>query len=85
MQEAKAAAEAIGLLRHARAPVPQISDDVGLWLPARAVGALRAHGIATLADLTVRIPRRRQWWRAIAGLGMAGARHIEAFSPRIRR
>ena len=79
MQEAKAAAEAIGLLRHARAPVPQISDDVGLWLPARAVGALRAHGIATLADLTVRIPRRRQWWRAIAGLGMAGARHIEAF------
>ena len=66
MREAKAAAEAIGLLRHARAPVPQISDDVGLWLPARAVGALRAHGIATLADLTVRIPRRRQWWRAIA-------------------
>ncbi|WP_430507110.1 phage integrase family protein, partial [Burkholderia sp. BCCCDS15] len=74
LQQAKAAAEAIGLLRHARAPVPQISDDVGLWLPARAVGALRAHGIATLADLTVRIPRRRQWWRAIAGLGVASAR-----------
>ncbi|MBR8411862.1 site-specific integrase [Burkholderia cenocepacia] len=79
LREAKAAADAIGLLRHARAPVPQISDDVGLWLPARAVVALRAHGIATLADLTVRIPRRRQWWRAIAGLGMASARRVEAF------
>ncbi|WP_446904332.1 phage integrase family protein [Burkholderia sp. YIM B11467] len=79
LREAKAANEAIGLLRHARAPAPQISDDVGLWLPARAVAALRAHGIATLADLTVRIPRRRQWWSAIAGLGVASARHIEAF------
>ncbi|KML49361.1 integrase [Burkholderia cepacia] len=79
LREAKAANEAIGMLRHARAPAPQISDDVGLWLPARAVAALRAHGIATLADLTVRIPRRRQWWSAIAGLGVASARHIEAF------
>ncbi|WP_027814047.1 phage integrase family protein, partial [Burkholderia cenocepacia] len=79
LREAKAATDAIGLLRHARAPVPQISDDVGLWLPARAVVALRAHGIATLADLTVRIPRRRQWWRTIAGLGMASARRVEAF------
>ncbi|WP_176050998.1 site-specific integrase [Burkholderia sp. BCC1644] len=79
VREAKAATEAIGLLRHARAPFPQISDDVGLWLPARAVVALRAHGIATLADLTVRIPRRRQWWSAIAGLGVASARRIEAF------
>lgn len=83
MQMANAAADAIGQLRHARPPVPQIGDDVGLWLPARAVVALRAHGIATLADLTVRIPRRRQWWRAIAGLGVASARRIEAFFPRI--
>ncbi|MGK8206112.1 phage integrase family protein [Burkholderia cenocepacia] len=79
LREAKAAAEAIAQLRHARAPVPQISDDIGLWLPARAVAALRAHGIDTLADLTVRIPRRRQWWRAIAGLGAAGARRVETF------
>lgn len=62
-----------------RAPVPQIGDAIDAWLPARAVAALRAHGIATLADLTVRIPRRRQWWKAIAGLGLAGARRIEAF------
>jgi hypothetical protein len=40
---------------------------------------LRAHGIATLADLTVRIPRRRQWWKAITGLGPASARKIETF------
>jgi site-specific recombinase XerD len=30
-----------------------------------------------MADLTVRIPRRRHWWSAIAGLGVAGARRIE--------
>ncbi|ALD90599.1 integrase/recombinase XerC [Cupriavidus gilardii CR3] len=41
--------------------------------------ALRAHGISTLADLTVRVPRRRRWWGAIPGLGQASARHIEAF------
>jgi site-specific recombinase XerD len=46
---------------------------------ARAVATLRAHGIATLADLTVRIPRRRQWWKAVPGLGPASARRIEAF------
>ncbi|HDR9474739.1 site-specific integrase [Burkholderia multivorans] len=79
LREAKAATDAIGVLRHARAPVPQIGDAIDAWLPARAVAALRAQGIATLADLTVRIPRRRQWWKAIAGLGLAGARRIEAF------
>ncbi|CAG4893707.1 Tyrosine recombinase XerC [Paraburkholderia gardini] len=36
-------------------------------------------GIRTLADLTVRIPRRRRWWTGIAGLGVAGARRVEAF------
>lgn len=60
-------------------PTPQISDDIGLWLPARAVATLRTHGISTLADLTVRIPRRRQWWKIIPGLGSASARRIEAF------
>ncbi|WP_186124780.1 site-specific integrase [Burkholderia gladioli] len=78
-RHARAVAEAIGMLRHARPPEPQIADEIDPWLPARAVAALRAHGIATLADLTVRIPRRRQWWKAIAGLGPANARHIEAF------
>jgi hypothetical protein len=79
LREAKAVADAIGVLRHARVPTPQVTDDIGLWLPASAVATLRAHGIATLADLTVRIPRRRQWWKTIPGLGPASARRIEAF------
>ena len=78
-REAKAVADAIEVLRHAGPPSPQISDDIGLWLTARAVSVLRAHDIATLADLTVRIPRRRQWWKAVPGLGPASARRIEAF------
>jgi hypothetical protein len=51
------------ILRHAGLPTPHISDDIGIWLPARAVATLRAHCNATLADLTVRIPRRRQQWK----------------------
>ncbi|MFM0213893.1 site-specific integrase [Paraburkholderia sediminicola] len=79
LREAKTVAEALEVLRHARMPTPQISDDIGLWLPARAVATLRTHGISTLAGLTVRIPRRRQWWKIIPGLGSASARRIEAF------
>ncbi|RFU44540.1 site-specific integrase [Paraburkholderia sp. DHOC27] len=79
LREAKTVADAIEVLRHARVPTPQISDDIGLWLSTRTVGILRAHGMATLADLTVRIPRRRQWWKAVPGLGAASARKIEAF------
>ncbi|WP_018421954.1 phage integrase family protein [Paraburkholderia tuberum] len=70
---------AIEVLRNLPVPIPTIADPVDLWLPPRIVAALRAHGIRTLADLTVRIPRRRRWWLAIAGLGVAGARRIEAF------
>jgi len=70
---------AIETLRNLSVPAPMIADLVGLWLPARIAAALHAHGIRTLADLTVRIPRRRSWWLAIAGLGVAGARQIEAF------
>lgn len=76
---ARAAAAAIEQLRVTSVPSPQISDAVAQWLPARAVHALQAAGITTLADLTVRIPRRRQWWTAVPGLGPASARQIEAF------
>lgn len=76
---AKAAMGAIEALRAARVPEPQISDEVGRWLAPRAVRALHAYGITTLADLTVRIPRRRQWWKAVPGLGAASARAIEDF------
>ncbi|CAB3807636.1 Tyrosine recombinase XerC [Paraburkholderia caffeinitolerans] len=78
-RHAKAVAQAIDTLRTARPPEPQIADAVAQWFAPRAVRVLHAHGITTLADLTVRIPRRRQWWKAVPGLGMASARAIEAF------
>lgn len=76
---AKAAAAAIETLRGMPSPQPLIGDAVERWLPVRLVGVLRAAGIRTLADLTLRVPRRRRWWAGIEGLGPAGARHIEAF------
>ncbi|WP_232427480.1 phage integrase family protein [Burkholderia ubonensis] len=69
----------IETLRSLPAPEPHVADAIDQWLPPRVVTALHAHGIRTLAELTVRIPRRRCWWTAIAGLGAAGARHVEAF------
>ncbi|SDD16589.1 site-specific integrase [Paraburkholderia lycopersici] len=78
-QHVKAVAQAIEILRTARPPEPRIADEVAQWFAPRAVRALHAHGITTLADLTVRIPRRRQWWKAVPGLGVASARAIEAF------
>ncbi|AQV99374.1 Integrase (plasmid) [Cupriavidus necator] len=77
--QAKAIARAMETLRSLPTPEPQVSDNIDLWLPARAVTALRAHGIATLADLTVRIPRRRRWWARIPGLGARSAQRIESF------
>jgi len=76
---ADSVARAIEALRNLPMPSPLITDTVEQWLPPRIVEALHAHGVRTLADLTVRIPRRRRWWSAIAGLGAAGARRIEAF------
>lgn len=76
---AKAAAAAIETLRGMPLPQPLIGDAIDRWLPVRLVDVLRAAGIRTLADLTLRVPRRRRWWSGIAGLGPAGARHIEAF------
>jgi len=78
-KQGRAADQAIEQLRTLPPPAPLISDDVELWLDARVVAALRAAGIDTLADLTVRVPRRRRWWTAIPGLGQASARRIEAF------
>lgn len=78
-KQGRAADQAVELLRTLPVPAPLISDDVELWLDARTVAALRAAGIDTLADLTVRVPRRRRWWAVIPGLGQASARRIEAF------
>jgi len=76
---AKAAAAAIETLRGMPPPQPLIGDAVERWLPVRLVGVLHAAGIRTLADLTLRVPRRRRWWAGIEGLGPASARHVEAF------
>ena len=76
---AKAAVAAIETLRGMPLPQPLIGDAIDRWLPVRLVGVLHAAGIRTLADLTLRVPRRRRWWAGIEGLGPAGARHIEAF------
>ena len=76
---ARAVARAIELLPSLVLPEPLIGDDIAAWLEPRAVAALQAQGIKTLAALTVRIPRRRRWWAAIPGLGATGARRIELF------
>ncbi|MDQ0138955.1 site-specific integrase [Cupriavidus necator] len=81
-ENGRLADQAIEQLRTLPPPAPAISDDIGLWLAPRTVAALRAHGIDTLAALTVRVPRRRRWWAAIPGLGAAGARQVEAFFAR---
>ncbi|HIE1294895.1 MULTISPECIES: phage integrase family protein [Burkholderia] len=46
---------------------------------ARAVAALHTNGIRTLAELIVRISRRRRWWLGIPSLGERSAHRVEAF------
>ena len=74
-----AACQALDVLPLVPVPLPLVSDAVESWLPSRVIPVLRRHGIRTLADLTVRVPRRRQWWVVIPGLGERSARRIEAF------
>jgi len=78
-RRAAAVVHAIDVLRIMPLPEPQLTDAIARWLAPRAVRSLRARHVDTLADLTLRVPRRRRWWRAIPGLGVTGARHIEAF------
>lgn len=79
IQHSRKAVAAIELLRTITPPAPQITDDINLWLSERSVRSLKTHGINTLADLTVRVPRRRRWWVGVPGLGVNGAKQIEAF------
>ena len=76
---ARAMAAAAEQLRSAPVPVPLIGDGADLWLEPRVAAVLRKAGIKTVADLTLRVPRRRCWWVDIDGLGVAGARRIAAF------
>jgi site-specific recombinase XerD len=70
---------AVEAIRHLPLATPMLADDVARWFSARAVAALHRHGIQSLADLTVRVPRRRRWWAVIPGLGAVQAAKIEAF------
>ena len=70
LQRAGAVLDAIETLRKLPLPTPLVTDTVDLWLPARTARALELHGIKTLADLIVRIPRRRRWWASVPGLGV---------------
>lgn len=78
-QHARTVQQAIEQLRALPVPMPLIGDELDRWLPTRTSRALQAHGITTLAELTLRIPRRRRWWASIPGLGQASARAVEAF------
>ncbi|MBT2304536.1 tyrosine-type recombinase/integrase [Variovorax paradoxus] len=79
VRHARKVADAVETLASLPRSSPSVTDEIDGWLAPRAVRALRAHGIRTLADLTVRVPRRRRWWASIPGLGASGAREIEAF------
>lgn len=68
--------EAVDELAATAVAIPRLMDEVSLWFDARAVSALAAQKIRTLADLTVRIPRRKMWWVGIEGLGARGAAKI---------
>lgn len=71
--------DSIELLRTLPPPAPLLTDKVHVWLPRRIARALDEHGLRTLAELTIRVPRRRRWWTTVPGLGAAGARQVEAF------
>lgn len=79
LQRARDVLQGIETVRLLPTPAPLVTDGVDDWLPMRAARALKAHGIKTLADLTVRVPRRRRWWAAVPGLGATSARQVEAF------
>ncbi|NVM89662.1 site-specific recombinase XerD [Variovorax sp. SG517] len=78
-KHARAVLAAIEVLRGLAVPRPLVTDAIEHWLPARIAKPLRTHGLRTLADLTVRVPRRRRWWVSIPGLGATGARQVEVF------
>ncbi|MDP9606094.1 UNVERIFIED_ORG: site-specific recombinase XerD [Variovorax paradoxus] len=78
-ERARAVRDAIEKLQQLPLPVPMVTDSVDRWLPTRAARALQTSGIRTLADLTLRVPRRRRWWAVVPGLGARSARQIEEF------
>jgi len=70
---------AVDALARSPVPTPAIIDPVEHWLEPVAAQLLQTQKINTLADLTLRVPRLRRWWRALVGLGPVRAKRIEAF------
>ncbi|REG49095.1 site-specific recombinase XerD [Paraburkholderia sp. BL6669N2] len=77
-RSAAAVMHAVDVLRRTAIPQPRLTDAVGAWLPPRLAATLCAARLRTLAELTVRVPRRRLWWRGIPGVGRVGAHQVEA-------
>ncbi|ADG18138.1 integrase family protein [Paraburkholderia atlantica] len=77
-RHATAVAHAIDILRRTPVPQPRLTDGVGAWLPPRIAHVLCTARMRTLAELTLRVPRRHLWWRSIPGLGRTGAHRVEA-------
>jgi site-specific recombinase XerD len=78
-KHAKRIGHLIDEVRSLPAIAPLITDNVARWLTPRIANALLREGIQTLADLTVRVPRRRQWWVVVPGLGPTAAAQVEQF------
>lgn len=70
---------AVDALAKSPVPTPAITDPVAHWLDPAAAELLQAQKISTLADLTLRVPRLRRWWRALTWLGPVRAKRIESF------
>jgi hypothetical protein len=75
----KATLAAIDSLRDLPLPRPLAGDAVERCLGYRLARPLHAAGVPTLADVTLRVPKRRRWWTGIVGIRPAGAPVIEAF------
>jgi hypothetical protein len=65
---------ALEVLQQLPLPARLLTHAVERWLPHAPRNALKNAGIETLADLTLRVPRRRRWWAAIPGFGVGSAR-----------
>lgn len=76
---AKAVTAAVDELRSSSLAAPLLGDDVADWLSPRVAATLHAAGLKTLAALVLAVPRRREWWTNIPGLGRTGAQGVEEF------
>lgn len=79
IQRARGVLAALELLPTLPRPQPLVTDEVAAWFAPRLARTLQRAGLRTLADLTVRVPRRRRWWAGVPGLGQTSARLIERF------